>query len=57
MSSDSSYGEAEINSAINSTRRENTSFQLTVEKLNGRNFREWVQSIKLVIGAKESSIT
>ena len=34
------------------TGADNMAFQLTVEKLNGRNFREWAQSIKLVIEGK-----
>ena len=31
----------------------NTSFPLTVEKFNGQNYREWAQSIKLLIDEKE----
>jgi osmotically-inducible protein OsmY len=31
---------------------DNSSFQLSVEKLNGRNYREWAQSIKLVVEGK-----
>lgn len=30
----------------------NSSFQLTMEKLNGRNYREWAQLIKLVVDGK-----
>ncbi|XP_022883460.1 tRNA threonylcarbamoyladenosine dehydratase 2, partial [Olea europaea var. sylvestris] len=52
MISELSNIEVEINSTMGSTGVENTSFQLTVEKLNGKNFREWTQSIKLVIEGK-----
>ena len=31
---------------------DNSPLHLTVEKLNGKNYREWVQSIKLVIDGK-----
>jgi len=31
---------------------ENSSIHLTLEKLNGKSYREWAQSIKLVIDAK-----
>lgn len=31
---------------------ENSSFPLTVEKLDGKNYREWAQSIKLIIDGK-----
>lgn len=50
--SESSYSKAEINSTISSHEIENTSFQLTIEKLNGRNFKEWAQSMKLVVDSK-----
>lgn len=52
ISSESSQSEAEINFAIGSTRGENDSFQLIVETLNVKNFREWAQFIKLVINDK-----
>lgn len=44
--------EAEANSSFGSNGIENSSFQLTVEKLNGRNFWKWPQSIKVVIDGK-----
>ncbi|XP_022852393.1 uncharacterized protein LOC111374018 [Olea europaea var. sylvestris] len=50
--SESSYNEAESNSTMALTGLDNASFQLMVEKLNGRNFKEWAQSIKLVIDGK-----
>lgn len=31
---------------------ENSSFQLRIEKLNEKNYREWTQSIKLLIDGK-----
>lgn len=37
---------------MGSTSVEN-SFQLTVEKFNGRNYRQWTQSIRLIIDGKE----
>lgn len=52
MTSETSHPEAEANPSIGSNNLENSSFQLIVEKLNGRNFREWAQSIKLVIEGK-----
>ncbi|KAL2497494.1 Bifunctional aspartokinase/homoserine dehydrogenase 1 [Abeliophyllum distichum] len=44
--------ETEVISTTSLNGAENSSFQLTVEKLNGRNYREWAQSIKLVIDGK-----
>lgn len=31
---------------------DNSSFQLMVEKFNGKNYREWTQSVKLVVNGK-----
>ena len=45
-------GEIEAISTMSSNGLDSSSFQLTVEKLNGKNFREWAQSIKLVIDGK-----
>lgn len=50
--SDNPQIEPEVNSSIGSHSFENSSFQLTVEKLNGKNYRKWAQSIKLVIDGK-----
>lgn len=44
--------ETEITSIMCLNGPETFSFQLTVEKLNGKNFREGAQSIKLVIDRK-----
>lgn len=52
MTSKSSHSEAKMNSMMPSIEVDNAPFQLTLEKLNGRNFRECVQSIKLVIDGK-----
>ena len=42
--------ESEINSSMGSTNAfDNSLLHLTVEKLNGKNYREWTQAIKLVI--------
>lgn len=52
MTSETYEGEIEVISTMSSGGIDNSSFQLTVEKLNGKNFREWAQSIKLVIDGK-----
>ena len=39
----------EVTNTMASNGSENSTFQFTVEKLNGKNFLEWAQSIKLVI--------
>lgn len=45
--------EEEIISTMSSNRLDNnSSFQLTMEKLNGKYFLEWAQSIKLLIDRK-----
>ncbi|KAK3230206.1 hypothetical protein Dsin_002087 [Dipteronia sinensis] len=44
--------ETEVISTMSSKGLDNLSFQFTVEKLKGRNFREWAQSMKLVIDGK-----
>ena len=55
-STESSYFEAtnetEVMNTMNSNGSDNSTFQFTVEKLNGKNFLEWAQSIKLVIDGK-----
>ena len=44
---------SEIQSSMGSVGAfENSSLHLTVEKLNGKNYREWAQAIKLVINEK-----
>lgn len=50
--SETSSCETEISHLIGSHGLENSYYHLTMEKLNGRNFREWAQSIKLVIDGK-----
>lgn len=52
MTSETYEGEIEVISTMSSGGIDNSSFQLIVEKLNGKNFREWAQSIKLVIDGK-----
>ena len=45
--------ESEINSSMGSTDAfDNSPLHLTVEKLNGKNYREWAQAIKPVIDGK-----
>ena len=45
--------ESEINSSMGSASAfDNSPLHLTVEKLNGKNYREWAQTIKLVINGK-----
>ena len=45
--------ESEINSSMGSAGAfDNSSLHLTIEKLNGKNYREWAQAIKLVIDRK-----
>ena len=55
-STESSYSaatnETEVMNTMNSNGSDNSTFQFTVEKLNGKNFLEWAQSIKLVIDGK-----
>ena len=55
-STESSYSEAtnetEVMNTMNSNGSDNSTFQFTVEKLNGKNFLEWAQSVKLVIDGK-----
>ena len=47
--------ESEINFSMGSAGAfDNSPLHLTVEKLNGKNYREWAQSIKLVIDGRES---
>lgn len=50
--SESGTSETESVHTMTSIGVDNSSFQLTVEKLNGRNYREWAQSIKLVVEGK-----
>ena len=46
--------ESEINSSMGSANAfDNSPLHLTVEKLKGKNYREWAQAIKLVIDGKE----
>ena len=47
-------GETEAIFTMSSNGLDNSSFQFTVEKLNEIFFREWAQSIKLVIDEKGS---
>ena len=51
-SSEISNNQFEESLTMGSNGLDNTSFQLTVEKLNGKNNLEWAQSIKLVIDGK-----
>ena len=45
--------ESEINFSMGSAGAfDNSPLHLTVEKLNGKNYREWAQAIKLVIDGK-----
>ena len=45
--------ESEINYSMGSVGAfDNSPLHLTVEKLNGKNYREWAQAIKLVIDGK-----
>ncbi|RVW74527.1 hypothetical protein CK203_053785 [Vitis vinifera] len=45
--------ESKINSSMGSVGAfDNSPLHLTVEKLNGKNYREWAQAIKLVIDGK-----
>ena len=45
--------ESEINSSMGSAGAfDNSPLHLTIEKLNGKNYREWAQAIKLVIDGK-----
>ena len=45
--------ESEINSSMGSADAfDNSPLHFTFEKLNGKNYREWVQAIKLVIDEK-----
>ena len=45
--------ESEINSSMGSASAfDNSPLHLTVEKLNGKNYREWAQTLKLVINGK-----
>lgn len=39
-------------STISSSGFDNSSLQLTVEKLNGKNYKKWVQFMKLVVNDK-----
>lgn len=49
MTSESFNNETEAISAVSLGGIENSLFQLTVEKLDGKNYREWARSIKLII--------
>ena len=51
-SSETTDNRSEAMSTFGSNGADNSSFQLTVEKLNGKNYLEWAQSIKLVIDRK-----
>ncbi|XP_057951158.1 uncharacterized protein LOC131145973 [Malania oleifera] len=51
-SSETLDGNSENISTVSSLGLDNTAFPLSVEKLNGKNFLEWAQSIKLVIEGK-----
>lgn len=45
--------ESEINSSMGSAGAfDNSPLHLTIEKLNGKNYREWAHAIKLVIDRK-----
>ena len=45
--------ESEINSSMGSVGAfDNSLLHLTIEKLNGKNYREWAQTIKLRIDGK-----
>ena len=45
--------ESKINSSMGSAGAfDNSPLHLTIEKLNGKNYREWAQAIKLVIDGK-----
>ena len=45
--------ESEINFSMGSAGAfDNSPLHLTIEKLNGKNYREWTQAIKLVIDRK-----
>ncbi|KAL6342792.1 hypothetical protein AAG906_016627 [Vitis piasezkii] len=45
--------ESEIHSSMGPTGAfDNSPLHLTVEKLNGKNYREWVHTIKLIIDKK-----
>ena len=45
--------ESKINSSMGSVGAfDNSPLHLTVEKLNGKNYREWAQAIKLIINGK-----
>lgn len=46
---ESSIEETEFNPTMSSFGSDNSTFQLSIEKLNGRNYKNWAQSIKLVI--------
>ena len=50
--SETTDNRSEAMSTFGSNGADNSSFQLTVEKLNGKNYLEWAQSIKLVIDGK-----
>lgn len=52
MTSESQDGETEAIHTMGLGGIDNSSFQPTVEKLNGKSFREWAQSIKLVVDGK-----
>ena len=45
--------ESEINSSMGSAGAfDNSPLHLTIEKLNSKNYREWAQTIKLIIDGK-----
>lgn len=49
---DSITSDAESVPTMSSIGMDSSSFQLTVEKLNEKNYRVWAQSIKLVVDGK-----
>lgn len=52
MTSEPHDGETETIPTVGSGGTDNSFLQLTLEKLDGKNFREWAQSVKLVIDGK-----
>ncbi|CAI9775408.1 unnamed protein product [Fraxinus pennsylvanica] len=50
--SESQSSEVESLSTMGFGELDNSSFQLTMEKLNGKNYHEWAQLIKLIVDGK-----
>lgn len=49
---ENTHTQKESITTMNFNRLDNSSLQFTIENLNAKNYREWVQSVKLIINRK-----